>query len=233
MASRRVLGAPLVEGLFVLAGILGAFSVEAWWSWRGDRLDESARLTAVRSELLEAREGYEAHLGYLDQQNEYAAAILREAQAYSGLESRLDSLLFRLGPFSEFQPPTAALEDATGPGGFAVIRSAAVRQGLARYRALVERDYTEQLYVRDTFQREMSPLWQQYVNTRDVMATGAYLPEGYPRVEMPSLYEDLLKDRRFLNQVSARTIGVGRVRTRHANTLEQLDELVEVLSGAH
>ncbi len=227
--SGHRLSGPLAEGFFVLLGILGAFALQAWWEYRSDRVDEAARLLSVRSELLEARGGYEQHLDYLDRQDQLSAAILQEAESYSGSESRMDSLLFRLGPFDDFAPPMAAYDDAVAAGGLSLIRSAQVRQALARYGTAVRRDREEQDRVRDYFAQNISPLWAQYLNTRNQLATGRRLPDGYPSVSMRSHYEDLFQDQRFSNQIAARTIQTMRVRSRHQAVLEEIQGLIDLL----
>ena len=227
--SRVRLAGPLAEGLFVLLGILGAFGLQAWWEYRSDRLDEAARLRSVHAELLEARDGYQLHFDYLDRQDRLGAVILHEAEDYSGADSRMDSLLFRLGPFDEFVPPLAAYEDAVAGGGLSLIRSAEIRRALSRYGTAVRRDQEEQDRVRDYFAENISPLWAQFLNTRNQLATGGRLPEGYPTVSVRSRYEELFRDQRFSNQIAARSIQTMRVRSRHEAVLEEIARLLDLL----
>lgn len=221
----------LTEGAFVLFGILGAFALQAWWEAEGDRREVAGRLQAVHVELREARDGYESHLAYLDRQDSLAAAILREVERYSGSSERLDSLLFWLGPFTDFIPSRVALDDATGPGGISLIRSPELRRALAGYKTVIERGQEEQARVREAFHAEVAPLWTQYLNLRDQLAAGGMLPTAYPEVSRAPDYAGLFRDRRFANQIAERTILVNRVRGLHRSAVERIDELILLLDA--
>lgn len=183
----------------------------------------------MRHELVEARRGYEEHLRFLAREDELTADILREAATFDGSHERLEAMLFQLGPFFEFDPPLAALEDAVGAGGLSLIRSAEVRQALARYQTRVERDRREQNFAREFFASRVAPLWSEYTNVRDQLASGGLLPEGYPEVAMESRYDELVADPRFLNQIAARAIQGMRVRGRHEAVLEEIAILLGLL----
>ena len=234
MAERIPWGRVIAEALVIVASILLALGVEAWWGFRQDRVEERTRLDAVASELREARLGFETHLRQLAAEDSLVAEILSEVQAYSGNARLLDSLLFALGPFNEYAPPLSAYEDATATGGLSLIRSDSIRRTLGEYRRVVSDDLTEQRIARDHFQTQIAPLWIQYVNVRDHVAAGAaafpgLLPEHLPDIPFASRYSELLADRRFANQLVERSIFVFRVRDAHQRVIGTIDELLNLL----
>lgn len=54
-----------VEGAVIVASIMLAFGVDAWWQERQEGAKEQAVLVALRSELLDARQAFESQLGLL------------------------------------------------------------------------------------------------------------------------------------------------------------------------
>ena len=97
----------LMEGVVIVASILLAFAIEAWWDLHGESLAAESRLEAVRTELGEARNRYAGHLTQLDTQDSLAVLILREVSQYSGSSiraARLNTLLWRLGWTKSHRP---------------------------------------------------------------------------------------------------------------------------------
>jgi hypothetical protein len=226
IAYRRI----VAEGTVIVASILLALAVDAWWSARQARSEEARRLAAVGAELHQARSGFVAHLAELANDDSVAVQLLQEVDRYSGNPVLLDSLMFVLGPFTEYAPPLAAYEDATSPGGLSLISSDTTRRMLSQYRGLVESDLLEQRSAREHFDREMAPLWAQYINARDHFAIGTtmlpgLLPSNVPELPLESRYTEMLQDRRFANQIIERIFANFRIRSLHNEVLEAIDEL--------
>ncbi len=227
----------VMEGVVIVASILLAFGIEAWWDLRGESLAAESRLEAVQTELGEARNGYAGHLTQLDTQDSLAVLILREVSQYSGSAARLDTLLWRLGPPPEYSPPMSAYGDATSTGSLSLITSDALRRALAEYRVLVEDDTREQAIARAGFDTRMVPLWLEYVSTRDHFDVAKGFPSwvGFvpdlPTVPFASDYPGLLQDRRFSSNVVGRTFLVSRVRIRHHRVLEAIDDVLDLIDA--
>ncbi len=147
------------ESVAIVFSILLAFWIDAWWDQRGASRDAAARLNAFADELAQTETALVEHLRVLDAQVQLAATVLGEVSSFSGRSSRMDSLLFELGPFPETRFPTAALEDMLAAGGLGLISSSDLRRLLSEYRALLEMDQDEQRRARDHFEQEMAPFW--------------------------------------------------------------------------
>ena len=55
-----------VEGVVIVGSILMACGIEAWWAESKERAEEQNLLTALHSELTDARRGSEEQFGLLD-----------------------------------------------------------------------------------------------------------------------------------------------------------------------
>jgi hypothetical protein len=222
------------ESLAIVFSILLAFWIDAWWDQRGANRDAGARLNAFAEELAQTETALNEHFRVLDTQVQLAATVLGEVSSYSGRASRMDSLLFQLGPFPEAPFPTAALEDMLAAGGLGLISSSDLRRLLSEYRALLEMDLDEQRRARDHFEQEMAPFWTGYVNDVDHLRAGPLPTElgiDFPRPPFESRYEQLLAEPRFSNQIVERVIMVWRVRGSHELILQTVDELSGLLTS--
>jgi hypothetical protein len=224
---------PVLEGVAVLAGILIAFSIDAAWDERQDRVQAKAHLSAILDELDAAEEGFRAQLDYLNEENRLIAALLDHAEDYSGADASVDSLIFLLGPYVDYSPPMVAFDDLEGAGGLSLIDVPEVRRGIARYRGAVAADAAEQATFVDYWLREVMPYWDEVLNIRrfidysSLVPDGDLMPQDLAPVSLDPNYRTVLRDRRFLNQLSTRIIKTWRVRRFH---LDVLDE-IEVLRG--
>ena len=220
-----------MEGLAVLAGILIAFAIDAWWDGHIEREQADAYLSALVAELTEAEKGYLGHLGYLELHDARVGRILSEAESYSGNPLVMDTLLLTLGPFAPYAPPMAAFDDLEGGGGLASIESPEIRRGIASYRLSVERNSLTQSALAAYWATEVKTYWDQRINTRRLLevASGLYLGEflarDLPAVPLDPNYEELLSDRRFLNQLSTWALDIAKVRRSNQRMLAEIDSL--------
>jgi hypothetical protein len=220
-----------MEGLAVLAGILIAFGIDAGWDGHVERRQADAYLSALAAELDVAGTGYADHLWYLDLHDQRLGRILAEAQSYSGNPAAMDTLLLSLGPFASYNPPMAAFDDLEGGGGLASIEPAEVRRGIASYRRSVERDGETQRELADYWNTEVKTYWDERIDMRRLVeiATGRpigeFLASDLPPVRLGPNYEELLFDRRFLNQLSTWALHIARIRRSNQGMRTEIESL--------
>ena len=222
----------IAEGVVIVVSVLIALAADAWWDGRRDRAGESARLSAVRSELQDARLTYEGLVDVIASRTHLIAEVIRESSHYTASSARLDSVFFQLGPWSDPSPPTAAVDDALSGGGLSLIRSAEVRRSLGRYRTSVEAVRAEAQALRDRFESEVQ-FQYEYINLRRQMATSssAAFPVDLPEPGFVPRYEELLQNRRFINQMVGHAALMGRMRARTDGALLAIDNLVALLDS--
>ena len=157
--SRRETAQRLAFELFVVvAGILIAFWLDAWWDRASAREAELAELAAVRSEV---SEGIDVLERFLDIQTRYG---LRLDYAMSELASRpgssvavADSVLQALFAWRTVDVPTAGLDALIASGRLGAIRSSEVRAGLAAYPTVLADLYEDEELARDFVELVLVP----------------------------------------------------------------------------
>lgn len=220
----------LAEGLVIVVSVLLALGADAWWDDRKEAAEEGRRLAAVRVELTEAQASYDELLETITRRTAYISEVMQQSNEYSGAESKLDSLFFRLGPLTDPTPSTVALEDAVSGGALGLIKSAEIRTTLGRYNGAVERMQDEVTAIRDRFESELSYNYQ-YINLRRQMATSPSdaFDVGLPDVPLQPRYVELLRDRRFLNQLVGQAALLSRLRLRTEEAITVTRELIALL----
>ena len=219
------------EGLVIVASVLIALAADAWWDGRQDRAEEAARLSAVRAELGDARVTYEGLLKVIADETSLIAELIHESREPTGSTERLDSIFFRLGPFYDPSPPTAAVDDAVSGGALSLIESPELRRALGRYRTAVEAVRVEAEATRQRFEAEVHFNYE-YINLRRQMSTSP--SDAFPQLPDPDFdprYAELLQSRRFLNQMVGRAALMGRMRGRTSEALARMDELTRLIDS--
>ncbi len=218
----------IIEGVFVLSGILIAFLIDTSWSNWQESKAERQRLSVLKTELSEVQNDLLRLDEFYDEQDSLIKEILKFAGTHGKDYRRLDTLLVNLGPFFEYSPILIAYNDATQGGNLSRIQSIELRHALVEYKSSVDYFVKAHIIIRQHFESQMSPLWVQYVNVRNhVAVSGLY--QDYPDVPLQPRYEDLVNDLRFSNQLIERGIFVKHIRSYEKYLKESIKALLELL----
>jgi hypothetical protein len=153
----------------------------------------------------------------------------REVQPASG--DTITALLSKLGPFVNFTPRRAALDDLISSGGIQLIRSDSLRRSLAAYEQALAEDYLAQEEVREFWRLELSPFHNEHGNLRGMISenrigTDVLVPEfGFKpdrSAYLSQQHANLLVHRLLLTQ---------RVRLRHDEVLSSLERVVALVDS--
>lgn len=166
----------VVEGLVIVASILLAFALDAWWQDRGEARIEQDMLAALQSEL-------DGALYLLDKQLEAHAA---HAQATLALADKLfaegdgstvpvdDQVFVHLLNNPTFDPPSGIAGALLASGQTSVLTNAELRAALGRWPAAVADGYEDQAMLLETGSRYLAPLLQRsVVSMRNAYAANA------------------------------------------------------------
>ena len=121
-----------VEAAAIIASILFAFAIDAWWEGRKNLADERSYLVSLRQELAEGLEL--ATENEIMRQRVVAAheSLIAQVQgAPRPPERDLYEWLSLLSYPLDYYPPRAVFNDLTASGGALIIRSAELRIALA------------------------------------------------------------------------------------------------------
>ena len=144
----------------LVAGILAAFGLEAWWAERQDIKRETEILTALAIEFSEAEveilrigsvhEMYGVRIGRLED------AVRRESA--TGRAVLLpDTLALWLFPFMTLDIPTGVLESVAASGEIGLIRDLELRASLAAWPTVVADAVEEEEVVRNLVYNQIVP----------------------------------------------------------------------------
>lgn len=151
MFNRKRATGLFVEGVVIVASILLAFSLEAWWAERGDRMEETELLQNLQVEFLAAGTQldrytvfHEVTLGSLDT----ILLALREAQASGRRLAEVPTIhLSRALINPTFDPRMGTLEGIVHSGKGAVLRSHELQNRLASWPGLLAEAKEEEVRI--------------------------------------------------------------------------------------
>jgi hypothetical protein len=146
MTDRQIRGSRLLlEGLVVVASILIAFALDAWWSQRAEERTEAAHLRALRTDF----QANVARLQSLIAREEATAdasrrlLVVASTPRMPSAEDSLANLLGRVLNSGRFDPVMGAYEAVVSSGGLAQVQDDSLRLALADFASLVQGRYTE------------------------------------------------------------------------------------------
>ena len=143
-APRKSAARLLLEMLVVVASILIAFSLDAWWSRRSELRTERAHLRALQSDF----EQNVARLNQLIAREERIVdasrrLLLVATSAQAGHPDSVRTLLGQVFNSGRFDPVMGAYEAVVSSGGLAQVRDDRLRLALADFASLLQGRYTE------------------------------------------------------------------------------------------
>jgi hypothetical protein len=124
----------IVEATAIVASILIAFAIDAWWQNRTERIIEVQYLQALQEDLLSSLELLDEDEAVQQRQSGYLDSLLstNSDTPYSDeLRRWIDDGLFDVGTY---QPQSSALRDLESSGQTQIIRNPDIRRVLASVR---------------------------------------------------------------------------------------------------
>ena len=124
----------IVEATAIVASILIAFAIDAWWQNRTERIIEVQYLRALQEDLLSSLELLDEDEAVQQRQVGYLNSLLSTDSdtPYSDeLRRWIDDGLFNVGTY---QPQSSALRDLESSGQTQIIRNPEIRRALASVR---------------------------------------------------------------------------------------------------
>src|SRR5262245_9529101 len=197
----------LVEGFAVLAGVLMAFAIDAWWDSRSDRVREAQYVAAIKAELLGNRQAVNDHIQQMlsdikDVSHYLNTVVAANAQTVS--DSAIHAMVWNVGPYYAFVPARAAFDDLIASGGLQLIRSDTLRRAIAAYGQALTRDAVLQEGALNSWRNGLAPYYGAHANLRGMLPGGS--TEGVSMPELPYPMERLafLGNRTFANMLIGR-----------------------------
>ncbi len=156
VVSWRRLG---VESLAVLASILLAFSIDAWWDGRQERERESDLLDAIAADFVASRPQLQDRLALARRMSEVNGLFLDSltGRPPGTVLSVPDSLILSALTGPTYEPNTNALDAALASGEIELIRNRELRSLLATWRRTLSDTSEDELEVRRITNEQVVP----------------------------------------------------------------------------
>ena len=128
-----------VEAVAIVASILLAFAIDAWWAERAEKRDEQASLSLIYRDILEAQEQLRDYISYAESASDSAINAFA-ALARPGPYDRdyVRTQLFRVDR-STLRVPRAAYRDLLSTGNLRIIGDRQLRDSIIRFYEDIER----------------------------------------------------------------------------------------------
>jgi hypothetical protein len=176
MTKRRDIPWPriLVEGTAIVASILLAFTIDAWWDERNERADEREVLLALKAEFeaneREARAVIDHHEDSIQRIRDFKSMRPDSIEAMAPADYRL--LVAAFASPRTFDPQRGSVRALIGAGKLGILRDPALRDALMSFMTIVEDADEDRYYMGET------SLWVW----RELLRLGGpwrMLPAGY------------------------------------------------------
>ncbi len=186
-----------MEGVVIVASILLAFGIEAWWDGRQERVEERQALEALARDFESAAEEIDQVALVMDSVA-IAANIILGWTGPSADSRHADSLALLMPSITRvgsFQPPLGTLQALLGSGDLRLIRNDSLRAALASFPSRLAQVSTTEGYGADVLFGELHPYLNQSIPMRRFGRAG----DGVTRFD--SDVEGLLRSLEFENLI--------------------------------
>jgi hypothetical protein len=223
-------GRVLVEGVVIVASILLAFGIEAWWAKRGAKIAERNELGNIREELVADRGRLEENVRRQTERAEGAATIIALIEGLpdgTGTLQLPDSLVALLVQAPTFEARTPTLRGLRESGRVSVISDASVRSALANWERLLTNVSERELEARELVVQALVPALIERGDVGRVLRRTRLNARGASWREAGlEGHTTLRTDTRLSGLVSQRYATVEHASNTLSQALTALDELV-------
>ena len=222
------------ESLAIVASILLAFAIDAWWNQRQDRESEQIALAGLLSDFRSSRGELAERLQYLEEaRHSFRGFLLATPEEIERLpEAAVAQIPNQLSASATFDPYLGTLEAITADGRLGLVRSSNVRELLSKWAKIVGDSREDTLLVQSSSFR---------VSTATEAFGGPFLSgrlegSGSPAAEIfphatPAIVAELRRSPTFVGVARSHQRVVSYYLNELRNLMALLDELVIALEG--
>jgi hypothetical protein len=209
----------LLDALAIVASILLAFGIDAWWDARRERALEREYLSALSTEVQNALREVAADLDGQETLRAQLAYYVREANVPP---DSLRRILSNAASVSNIAPPTSVIEDLVSSGRLQIIRSAEIREGIMLYRQMLEKIAVNERPHHDFVNNRFVPHLSQLMALGGILRTSE---SGALPVPSDGDLRNIQRDQNFRNLMIERLARLDRGLPRIRSTKRQLEKL--------
>ena len=216
------------ESAAIIASILLAFGIDAWWDERADRALEQEYLVSLR---VEVERGLAELEGDVTRRHELSTTIARFLREGELDEDEFYEMMERATVFLNAAPPTSVMDDLVSSGRLQLIQSTEIREGIMLFRQQMQKNELNDQPHRTFVNTRLVPFLSDTVSL-----TGLVRAAPVAELDMPLLSEaelaDLQADQRFRNIMIERRQHLVRGLVMLEATTQHLQSRLKLLSQA-
>jgi len=194
-----------IEVVVIVASILLAFALDAWWDSRQLRVQETEVLERLQVEFAASEAHIEewraAHVHVM----EAGEVILSQTGPNATLSIAPDSLGQLIWDFNwvyTVEPPDGVLSGLISSGQLGLISSTALRDDLANWPSAIRDLHTSEASMSEIVDARLVPYLDAHISWRSARHLGGYADSGPS--SFPDDFGSVLRDREFENIVDGR-----------------------------
>jgi hypothetical protein len=184
----------IAEAAAIVLSILAAFSIDAWWDFRGELKEEAEVLVGLRAEFVEVADRLDGWATFNAVKADLVSRALAE-DSRSLPDGAADSLISSMPYVNVLDRGGGSLEALLSSGRLELIRDRELRESLARWPDRLEDIHTNDLSVRGYVWGSVLP----YMANRGVpdgVCSGA-VPFCVHKEGLPESYHEMIADPSF------------------------------------
>lgn len=231
-ANRGILRESIREIVVVVASILIAFALDAWWDSAVERDQERALLAGLQAEFEQNRAPLDERISNHERLAAGAHALAALLDAADGDSVTVpDSLLITLVVTPTFDPTLGTLEEAQSSGRTRLIRDGELRRRLRAWQGLWVDAREEEQWSLQLVQDELYPALARDVALNRLMDEGGPWISGTPTETLRASSTTVPVTAALVNFAKQRGVRSNRA-ARELRTLRaELDSIVVLLGG--
>lgn len=231
-ANRGILRESIREIVVVVASILIAFALDAWWDSAVERDQERALLAGLRAEFEQNRAPLDERISNHERLAAGQHALAAVLDAADGDSVTVpDSLLITLLVTPTFDPTLGTLEEAQSSGRTRLIRDGGLRRRLRAWQGLWLDAREEEQWSLQLVQDELYPALARDVALNRLMDEGGPWISGTPTETLRASSTTVPVTAALVNFAKQRGVRSNRA-ARELRTLRaELDSIVVLLGG--
>ncbi len=233
MAQKKQKSGLLLEGVVIVASILLAFAIDAWWEGFRESRETRTLLESIREDVVATQTAIETSRSESEQIAAYARAIL-EAMAAGAPPDEMRERLLTLGNvfiIPGWSPINDTYAEAVNSGRMQLIEDEALRIALFRYEAQIEE--LDQIYL-DMAGQYYGALEPFIVaNTIYSEISAEWMRESLVEAPFETDFEALAQNRELWNLLTLRLEAEITVLERLKNMDRRTEEVLELLPPAN
>ena len=221
-----------VEAAAIVASILLAFSIDAWWDeWR-DSQRESEILVALKNDFQQNRDILQDTLAFNVDSLETVRNFSDQIAASQVIPADFDLLYARSVQLRFFQPVSATYESLISGGDFALIRNDASRAALVKWGTAIEWNNRAEGYLTKQFLDEIYPFATR-TSSISRMFAGANVVDAPVTMAFEHDRALLMGNREFHNLLATRALFLKYLVASNRDLLMITDQILSEATDPH